>query len=1022
MSRRVRNSAAAAEEAHPAGARASAADASTASWNATFLGFSADDRARLLALSLPGGILFAQQLPDSKLNRKTDERPGGPFAPFVTDQAKTLKPTVLNNPSCFDQDLDRWQKEAVAKALSTPDIFLLRGRPGSGKSRVVTEIIRQILQRGQRVLFLAKQAAAIDRALQSLPAESAGSAIRCLNPGEDPGQLEPAKKALLLDKRVADLTGQARRAAQSQLAEAVQEGQKLDQAIVTVPQLQAVRKEVDTLAQTRQLLESRRTRIDEDLVARSRSSKPDSFGLRLQEIDEASSRQAEEAGRSQAEFERQATSTRSEQAKLEAELDALKPLCQDWAAQRFWTPGWWKALVGAEQRHRAGELTDQIAQLSTRLLAEEGQIASTHVARQQAVERARAERDEVFSAERRRSEQQILAELAAVDTRYSELAILVNDLQAKVNGHAGKVGGMPGDPEQALSVLRSQKDAAQIQVEKAERWLKLLDQHPRILRDALIEHCPIVAGTAAGWLADSSLTPKMGGQLFDFLILEESDQFTEVECAGFARLARHWILVGSDYQMTSGSSPVDSTGSAPSTITAHSSLLFAQIWDALHSIPHKLPYAWIQEENQLVCRLRPVAPEQRTWIEIERLADHPQIVLHILALPRSRPVVAEVVFPATFGVEKAKQFILQELEELAIHAPTGTMRWHDGHADRLVLQFAGHSCQHDRAIELISGVRELVHSCPLPAAGTKGPIAWRTCCIEFDYKSGWQRAAAEDWIAQHLGLRDLGRTSQLDSIHRHSDGVSKFVHQLLDPHAREMDGDVDKALSEAIEFVAVPAQDDALRGERNAAPGRVRSAGLELDLTDLRSKDRLPMALRGGLPNQGFINLAEAQAIVRRLESMERNRIQRPDRAPPISLFVIALYEAQAELIRKLVKNSPTLAPVESRIEVGVSEDFAHREAGLVLLSLTRSHTHRATTFGSSTKDLLIALTRARDHLVIFGDYGALQRRSLWDGAVERSDAAQAAQERLLIKTLLAHPRISVSRRAAAVGAEGQAI
>jgi hypothetical protein len=1021
MSRRVRNSAGTAEEAHPAGARAGGADTSSSSWNATFHAFSPEDRARLLALSLPGGILYAQQLPDSKLARKVEGRQSGPFAPFVTDQAKTLEPTVLTSLSFFDQQLDRWQKQAVAKALSTPDIFLLRGRPGSGKSRIVTEIIRQIIQRGQRVLFLAKQAAAIDRVLQNLPAESASSVIRCLNPGEDPQQLSSAKKSLLLENRVADLTARARNAAQSQLAEAVQERQQLDGAIAAIPQLQAVQKELDSLIQTRQTLEARRTRLEEDLLARSRSADPDSFGKQLQEIHETSSRQAEEAGRKLAEFERQATATRHELANVQTELDSLKPLCQDWAAQRFWTPGWWKALVGAEQRHRAAELTEQITQLSSRLLAEEAQIASAHASRQQDVERTRSERDRAFSEERERSERLIIAGLAEVDARTSELAVRARELQELVSGQAWPDSAGSDDLERAASVLDGLKAAAEVRADKAGHWLELLDQQPRILREALIEHCPVVAGAAAGWLADSSLTPRLGGRPFDFLILEEAEHFTEVECVAFARLSRHWIMVGSDYQVANSDSQGLATAGVSSTISSHPIHLFSQIWESLHSIPSKLPYAWIQEENQLICRLRPVTPEQRAWIEIERLADHPQIVLHILALPRSRPIVAEVGFPASFTVEKAKQFILQELEELAIHAPTGAMRWHDGYADRLVLELAGRSCHHDAAIELASGVRELAHSCPLEGAGGNSPISWQTCCIEFDYKTGWQRGAAEDWIAQHLGLRDLGRTAQLEIIHRYSDDMAEFVHRLPDPHARETETDQGIASSEAIEFVAVPAHDNFLRGERNAQVGKVRPAGLELDLTDLRSKDRLPLALRGGLPNQGYVNLSEAQAIVRRLESLERDRLGQQDEAPEENLFVIALYEAQAELIRKLIKNSPILTPVQHRLEVGVADDFTHRETDVVLVSLTRSHTHRATMFGSSSKDLLIALTRARDQLVIFGDYGALQRRGQWDGAVERSDALQAAQERALVSMLLAHPRISISRRTAAVGAEGQA-
>ena len=40
--------------------------------------------------------------------------------------------------------------EAVAKALSTPDVFLIQGPPGTGKSRVIAEIIAQAAAQSQR--------------------------------------------------------------------------------------------------------------------------------------------------------------------------------------------------------------------------------------------------------------------------------------------------------------------------------------------------------------------------------------------------------------------------------------------------------------------------------------------------------------------------------------------------------------------------------------------------------------------------------------------------------------------------------------------------------------------------------------------------------------------------------------------------------------------------------------------------------------------------------------------------------
>src|SRR5438093_722398 len=65
-------------------------------------------------------------------------------------------------------DLDPQQRAAVAAAMRTPDLVLVQGRPGTGKSRVAAEVIARAAARGERVLLVAASAAALDRALELL--------------------------------------------------------------------------------------------------------------------------------------------------------------------------------------------------------------------------------------------------------------------------------------------------------------------------------------------------------------------------------------------------------------------------------------------------------------------------------------------------------------------------------------------------------------------------------------------------------------------------------------------------------------------------------------------------------------------------------------------------------------------------------------------------------------------------------------------------------------------------------------
>jgi hypothetical protein len=60
------------------------------------------------------------------------------------------------------------QRKFVQRALATPDFALLEGPPGSGKTAVITEIILQAIERGQRVLLSASTHVAVDNVIERL--------------------------------------------------------------------------------------------------------------------------------------------------------------------------------------------------------------------------------------------------------------------------------------------------------------------------------------------------------------------------------------------------------------------------------------------------------------------------------------------------------------------------------------------------------------------------------------------------------------------------------------------------------------------------------------------------------------------------------------------------------------------------------------------------------------------------------------------------------------------------------------
>lgn len=68
----------------------------------------------------------------------------------------------------FDERLDEHQRACVQKAMTTPYFAVIEGPPGSGKTTVITGIIRRSLARGERVLVVSPTHTAVDNVVEKL--------------------------------------------------------------------------------------------------------------------------------------------------------------------------------------------------------------------------------------------------------------------------------------------------------------------------------------------------------------------------------------------------------------------------------------------------------------------------------------------------------------------------------------------------------------------------------------------------------------------------------------------------------------------------------------------------------------------------------------------------------------------------------------------------------------------------------------------------------------------------------------
>ncbi len=79
----------------------------------------------------------------------------------------------------FDKSLNASQRRAIAKALGSPDFFLIHGPFGTGKTRTLAELIRQEVERGNKVLATAESNVAVDNLVERL----SGSGLRIVRVG-----------------------------------------------------------------------------------------------------------------------------------------------------------------------------------------------------------------------------------------------------------------------------------------------------------------------------------------------------------------------------------------------------------------------------------------------------------------------------------------------------------------------------------------------------------------------------------------------------------------------------------------------------------------------------------------------------------------------------------------------------------------------------------------------------------------------------------------------------------------------
>jgi hypothetical protein len=994
-----------------------------ASWEDLYQGASPAQQAELLALARAQGVVYGHQLPAANGAHGAPPAAGlNVLSRLLGGRTDAVQPVRPGAVAVVDETLDGPQRDAVARALGTSDLCLIQGLPGSGKSRVIAEILTQAAGRGERVLLLAPTGAALDRVLETVAGRSTVYALRCLGRDEPAEGLPVAVRGLTFAERARVLREeslpkavQARTRAEERCRERGREENVWPQLLDYADSHGRLDDQLDGLRQcavaAADEIRTGAAAVLADGAPASPAGAAGPFLAALAEAVRVHREKKSECENALAAAERQRDQVRQELTELEARQAALRPFAEARQHGRWWTPTWWRALFGGNVRAQWEQLQAEHQQRSAALDKAGQDVDDVNSQIRAAAEGLRAETGRLQEAEIARRQAEFADQEAALR---HEAQLLEGKWQRLCGELAPEVERptalTPEAAQQSLGRWQALRSRDEQSLAFARQWVAYLETSAADLSARLPGYANVVATTLGTLPTDEHFGDRVSPPVtFDLLVFDEAEHVTESDLLKVARRARRWVLVGEPTPDGEAAPPPNSRARprsrlsppAPAALTPG---CFQRLWDVLHCDPSRLPYVWVKEQERLCCRLRPVAPEQRTHLESERVADFPDIELRILTLPRSTPVLAEVLFPPKMSIEEAKGYIFCELQELSVQAVGRSVRWVE-QAGCVSARIGDCPDETVRPVTLEPGVRELVAAgvCGTSSLATSAPL-WHTCRLDFDCAQGWGRERAEEWLYRHLRLRDLGRTVCLETLHRMTPPLAAVLADWLwdgAGHAACATGN-DGQLP-AVEFVAVPPLERPVRKDHPAVPKA--GAGLELDLSGPRHSDRLPTELRSLLPREGLVNYLEAQAVVRKVKQLHADPALRAvgaaDGAEAL-IGVMTLYPAQVILIRELLRRAalPAGGPA---IEVGVPGAFRHRECLAAVVSLTRSHSHRAVPLGEAPHLLPLALTRPRAKLVLVGDPGTLARRSQWQGALDYLDERVAAREGRLAGRLLGY-------------------
>lgn len=135
---------------------------------------------------------------------------------LLLDPGRNTEPKAVSITS-WNRDLDERKREAIERAMGSPDIYVVQGPPGTGKTSFIAELVEQTLSANSdaRVLIASQTNVAVDNALQRLADGGQTSMVRLAS--ADPNRVDESVRHLLLEAQMTRWARAVRKNAESHL-------------------------------------------------------------------------------------------------------------------------------------------------------------------------------------------------------------------------------------------------------------------------------------------------------------------------------------------------------------------------------------------------------------------------------------------------------------------------------------------------------------------------------------------------------------------------------------------------------------------------------------------------------------------------------------------------------------------------------------------------------------------------------------------------------------------------------------